>query len=73
MPLTKLPEKDRIRVQHMLDYAHEAISHAAQVSKLDLAQNRLIHGFDAIDPDTLWQTVNRDRPDFISRLEPDFS
>lgn len=32
-------------------------------------RNRLIHGYDAVDFDILWQIVTRDLPPLISRLE----
>jgi uncharacterized protein with HEPN domain len=32
-------------------------------------RNRLIHGYDAVDFDILWQIVTRDLPDLISALE----
>jgi len=32
-------------------------------------RNRLIHGYDAVDFDILWQIVTHDLPDLISSLE----
>jgi len=32
-------------------------------------RNRLIHGYDAVDFDILWQIVTRDLPDLISMVE----
>ncbi len=32
-------------------------------------RNRLIHGYDAVDFDILWQIVTRDLPELISSLE----
>ena len=32
-------------------------------------RNRLIHGYDAVDLDILWQIIRRDLPPFISALE----
>lgn len=33
-------------------------------------RNRLIHGYDAVDFDVLWQIVNDDLPKLIAELEP---
>jgi uncharacterized protein with HEPN domain len=33
-------------------------------------RNRLIHGYDSVDFDILWQIVNRDLPPLIAALEP---
>ncbi len=32
-------------------------------------RNRLIHGYDAVDPDVLWDTVQFDLPQLISLLD----
>ena len=32
-------------------------------------RNRLVHGYDAIDLDVLWDTVQVDLPDLIDELE----
>ena len=45
--------------------AHPQIPWAQIVS----LRNRLIHGYDAVDFDILWQIVTRDLPDLISALE----
>lgn len=36
-------------------------------------RNRLIHGYDAIDIDVLWDTVENDLPDLISKLEKEMN
>lgn len=36
-------------------------------------RNRLIHGYDQVDFDILWQIVNSDIPALIAALEPIFS
>lgn len=45
---------------------HNAVVPWAQVIGM---RNRLIHGYDVIDLDILWQTVTVDLPDLISALE----
>jgi uncharacterized protein with HEPN domain len=32
-------------------------------------RNRLIHGYDSVDYDILWQTIKKDLPDLIAGLE----
>jgi uncharacterized protein with HEPN domain len=32
-------------------------------------RNRLISGYDAVDLDVLWDTIENDLPDLISKLE----
>ena len=36
-------------------------------------RNRLIHGYDAVDLDVLWDTIENDLPDLISKLEKELS
>jgi uncharacterized protein with HEPN domain len=102
---------DRIRLQHMLDYAREAVSMikgrkrkdlesermvelsltrliesvgeaAARVSREGQEENptipwpqvvgmrnRLIHGYDQVDLDILWDTIEIDMPPLIEELE----
>jgi len=36
-------------------------------------RNRLIHGYDSVDFDILWQIINRDLPQLISVLETTIS
>jgi uncharacterized protein with HEPN domain len=33
------------------------------------ARNRLIHGYDSVDLDILWNIIQRDLPSIIARLE----
>ncbi len=33
-------------------------------------RDRLIHNYDEVDLDTVWDTIGRDVPDLIGRLEP---
>lgn len=33
-------------------------------------RNRLIHGYDVLDLDILWQTVTEDLPELVRPLEP---
>ena len=102
---------DDVRMQHMLDYSHEAlelvdgrnrndldtdrvlelalvrlieiigeaasrVTEKGRKSKLDIPwaqivslRNRLIHGYDSVDLDILWEIVKSDLPDLISKLE----
>jgi len=39
------------------------------VSEIVGLRNRLIHGYDSVDFDILWQIVNRDLPSPIAALE----
>lgn len=106
-----LPYKDKIRIQHMLDHATEAISMALDKNRSDLndhrmlelslvrlieiigeaathvesetkekydtiawphivgMRNRLIHGYDAVDLDVLWDTITDDLPPLIEELQ----
>ena len=102
---------DRIRLQHMLDHAREAIVMVNEKERADLAhdrmlelatvrlievigeaaarvsaegrekftsipwqevvgmRNRLIHGYDQVDLDILWNTIEIDLPPLITALE----
>ena len=102
---------DITRMRHMLDYAAEAISLAANRTRTDLDEdrtfslamtrlleivgeaasrvspdardhhpkilwsaisglrNRLIHGYDAVDFDILWDVVGHDLPDLVAELK----
>ena len=104
-------DKDLIRLQHMLDYAREALSMADGKTRADLdsdrrlnlslvrlleitgeaaahisahaqtrysqiewsdivgLRNRLIHGYDTVDFDILWQIVTDDLPALVAELE----
>ncbi len=104
-------DKDLIRLRHMLDYAHEALSMAHGKTRVDLdsdrqlnlslvrlleiageaavrvstqtkdrysqikwseivgLRNRLIHGYDTVDFDILWQIVTADLPSLVAELE----
>lgn len=103
--------KDRVRLQHMLDYAREALeliqgrarndldndrllglalvrlmemigeaanrvspeyqsSHASiPWSQIVGLRNRLIHGYDAVDMDILWEILSQDLPGLVENLE----
>jgi uncharacterized protein with HEPN domain len=102
---------DRVRLQHMLDYAREAVGmlkdkkradlHKERMLELSLVRlievigeaaarvtsegrekygsipwsqivgmrNRLIHGYDQVDLDVLWDTIEYDLPPLILELE----
>jgi len=104
-------QRDRVRLDHMLDHAREAITlmqgktradldsdrvlslalvrlleivgeAAGRVSEEECAQhseipwpqivglrNRLIHGYDAVDYDILWQIITDDLPPLVKALE----
>ena len=50
------------RVPHDVQAAHDKIPWHAMVG----LRNRLIHGYDAIDLDIVWQVLTRDLPDGCS-------
>jgi uncharacterized protein with HEPN domain len=104
-------QRDRVRLDHMLEHAREAImltrgktradldsdrvlnlalvrlleivgEAAGRVSEEECAQhleipwpqivglrNRLIHGYDAVDHDILWQIITGDLPPLVDALE----
>lgn len=105
------PDKDEVRLRHMLDHAREAVEMARDHSESDLAgnrmlelalvrlveiigeaaarvseetrarhaqipwplivgmRNRLIHGYDEVDLQVLWETVTGDLPALIAQLD----
>jgi len=109
------PSKDLIRLQHMLDYAREALELIRGKSRNDLdsdrllglalsrlmemmgeaanrvspeykscyssipwsqiigLRNRLIHGYDAVDMDIIWQILKQDLPILIEEMNKLFS
>ena len=68
-----------VRVHHMLDHAREAAARVPDdfrrghrdVPWQDVAdlRNRLIHGYDVVDFDILWEIIRRDLPPLIAALE----
>jgi len=102
---------DRVRLQHMLDYAREAVGMIEGKERADLyhermlelslvrlvevigeaagrvtsegrekyggipwshivgMRNRLTHGYDRVDLDVLWNTIEYDLPPLIAELE----
>ena len=106
-----LSQRDRIRLDHMLEHAREAIKLTRGKSRTDLdsdrvlslalvrlleivgeaagrvskevyachpeipwpeiigLRNRLVHGYDAVDYDILWQILNDDLPALVTMLE----
>jgi len=50
---------------------HEERSRHPEIPWLQIVglRNRLIHGYDAIDYEILWQILNRDMPELILSLE----
>jgi uncharacterized protein with HEPN domain len=105
------PDRDAVRLRHMLDHARGAVTLAAGRSPADLATDRtlelslvrlvevigdsaarvsdarrarhpdvqwrvivgmrhhLVHGYDTISLDVLWETVKQDLPRLIAQLE----
>ena len=105
-------QRDRVRLDHMLDHAREAITLTRGKTRADLdgdrvlslalvrlleivgeaagrvseetrghhpeipwsqivgLRNRLIHGYDAVDFDILWQIIADDLPVLVAILEP---
>ena len=103
--------RDRVRLDHMLDHAREAITLTRGKTRADLdsdrllslalvrlleivgeaagrvtkeecvlhpeipwpqiigLRNRLIHGYDAVDHDILWQVIAHDLPPLVKALE----
>ena len=66
-----------LRLRHMLDHAREAgrVPAEARAHHPDIPwpeivglRNRLIHGYDSVDLDILWQIVTEDMP-LIATLE----
>jgi len=70
---------DAVRVRHMLDNAREA---AARVTaeyrtghpeipwpQVVAMRNRLVHGYDTVDLDVLWDTITEDLPPLVVELE----
>jgi len=106
-----LSQRDRVRIDHMLDHAREAITLTRGTTRADLEsdrvlnlalvrlleivgeaagrvseenralhpeipwpqivglRNRLIHGYDAVDYDILWQIITDDLPPLVKALE----
>lgn len=106
---------DEVRLRHMLDHAHEAVSMIQGKKRADLRKNRmlelalvrlieivgeaaarvssegcnkysripwpeivgmrnrLVHGYDEVDLDVLWDTIEFDLPPLISELEKIFT
>jgi uncharacterized protein with HEPN domain len=106
-----LSQRDRVRLDHMLKHAREAITLTCGKSRADLdrdrvlslalvrlleivsdaagrvseevcarhpeipwsqiigLRNRLIHGYDAVDYDILWQIITDDLPALVTMLE----
>ena len=106
-----LSQRDRVRLDHMLEHAREAITLTRGKSRADLdsdrvlslalvrlleivgeaagrvseeayarypeipwpeiigLRNRLVHGYDAVDYDILWQIINDDLPALVALLE----
>jgi uncharacterized protein with HEPN domain len=106
-----LSQRDRVRLDHMLDHTREAITLTQGKTRTDLdddrvlslalvrlleivgeaagrvseetralhpevpwpqivgLRNRLIHGYDAVDYDILWQIITDDLPALVTLLE----
>ena len=54
----------------MLDHAREAVDMIAGKERDVIGmRNRLVHGYDSVDLDVLWDTVELDLPPLITELE----
>ena len=68
---------DMIRLRQMLDHAMEAVDLISGKARTELQHNRvlelalirLIHGYDSVDLDILWDTIEVDLPPLIAELE----
>jgi uncharacterized protein with HEPN domain len=66
---------DSVRLRHMLDHAREAVAMAGGRKRADLdtdrmrMRNRIVHGYDKVDFDILWDTIQLDLPPLILELE----
>lgn len=67
-----------ISLRHMLDHAREALQMVRGQVRADpqipwpqlvSLRNRLIHGYDNVDFDILWQIVTQDLPGLVDDLE----
>jgi len=65
-----------IRAVEVIGEAAAQVSQTTQISHPDIpwrqmvgTRNRLIHGYDAVDHDVLWDIVELDLPPLIQRLE----
>lgn len=56
-----------VRLRDRCPETFEMIPDARQIIGL---RNRLIHGYDAVDDDILWDVVTRKLPEFCSQLAP---
>ena len=62
-----LPEPDRIRLQHMLDAAREAMGYVRGKTREDLDRDSImIHAYLDISRDVVWSTITHD----LALLEP---
>jgi len=62
-----LPEPDRIRLQHMLDAAREAMGYVRGKTREDLDRDSImIHAYFDISRDVVWSTITHD----LALLEP---
>ena len=65
---------DRLPMQQMLEHARDAVEmiRGRTRSELDtsiLLQHALVHGYDRIDYDVVWDTIIEDFPPLIAALE----
>ena len=53
---------DTVPMRHLLDYARETV---AMVS----TRNRIVHGYDTVNYDTVWKIIKDELPVLIAALE----
>lgn len=65
-----------VRLIEIIGEAASRVSEEARDSKPEIPwsqivslRNRLIHGYDSVDLDILWEIIQGDLPDLISKLE----
>jgi uncharacterized protein with HEPN domain len=63
-----------VRLLDMLEHSREALAMINGKTRFDLDNDRklnlaLIHGYDFVDFDILWQILNDDLPRLIAKLE----
>jgi len=61
---------DAVSLRQMLDHIEEAAHPEIPWREIIGTRNRLIHGYDAVDYDILWEIVSADFPPLAGQLKP---